>query len=303
MAKNTSRISRFRIGTHVVIQIVAMAIVVLGVNYLGFHYYVRGDFSRSQKFSLSDQTKRVMKQLEKPATIIVYFSPTSLTPDSALYPDVNALLRELQFSAKKNLTVEFVNPTRNFARARDLQNQYKFGANENVVIVDYDGRSKFLPVSQMAVWQENVLMGDTPQVKEFKGEQVLTTAFLELIKPETRKIYFLQGHGEPTFAPTPPLSILRDYIIRQGLTAEPLNLAALDAVPEDAGALVIISPQSDPAQREMEIIKAFWEKNGAVYVALEPGMDTPLIQAFLVEKKVKGVFIKECSKQCGYTSE
>lgn len=281
------RISRVGIGANILVQIIALAVILLGVNYLSFEYYWRADFSRSQKFTLADQTRRVLRQMDDPIRIIVYFSKTALTPDAALYNDVSNLMKELQFSARKNMKVKHVDPARDFAKARDLQNKYKFGANENVVIVDYNGRSKIIPVAEMATWDEEVLMsGRGSAIKEFRGEQAMTTAFLELAEPDTRKIYFLQGHGESTFAEGGELGVLRDYVQRQSLAAEPLDLSKADAIPEDAGVVVIASPRYDLPPRVIQILKAFWEGKGSIFVALDPNFAVPNLSAFLTENGI-----------------
>ena len=43
-----------------------------------------------------------------------------------------------------------------------------------------------------------MMMGQTqPRLKDFKGEQAITSALLELTEGKTNKIYFVGGHGEP----------------------------------------------------------------------------------------------------------
>lgn len=272
------------IGFHVTLQILA-AIVILGaVNYIGFEYYKRWDFSRSQKFVLAEQTKRALKQLQEPLKVIVYFSPTALTPDAQLYSDVNNLLKELQFSGKNRLDVEYVDPSRNFTRAKDLQTKYKFGANENVLILDYMGKSKFIPVWEMADWSQSL---EEPEVTAFKGEQAFTTALLELLTPEQRKVYFTQGNGEPNFAGDSPISLLKEYIERQSLKSEAVNLATIDAIPDDCGVLFLCGPRADLPEREIAMIRAYWEKQGSLIVLCNPDANTPNLHTFLTECGVK----------------
>ena len=191
-------IPRKTIRLNVALQVLAMLVLLVAVNYFSFNHYARADFSRSQKFVLSDQTKRVLRELKKPVQVTVFFSPTVLSPETALFPDVQNLLKELIFSGRNKIEVEYVDPTRNLSRARELQEQYKFSASENVLILDYDGRSKFVPVSEMADFDMSpVESGDPPRLLAFKGEQALTNGMIALISPERLKVYFLQGHGEP----------------------------------------------------------------------------------------------------------
>ena len=118
-----------------------------------------------------------LRELKKPVQVTVFFSPTVLSPETGLFPDVQNLLKELIFSGRNKIEVEYVDPTRNLSRARELQEQYKFSVSENVLILDYDGRSKFVPVSEMADFDMSpVESGDPPRLLTFKGEQALTNA-------------------------------------------------------------------------------------------------------------------------------
>jgi hypothetical protein len=54
------KIHRFQIGLNVVVQIGLLILLAAMINYLGFEHYRRWDFSRDQKYSLSDKTKRVL---------------------------------------------------------------------------------------------------------------------------------------------------------------------------------------------------------------------------------------------------
>ena len=186
-------IPRKTIRLTVALQVLAMLVLLVAVNYFSFNHYARADFSRSQKFVLSDQTKRVLRELKKPVRVTVFFSPTVLSPETALFPDVQNLLKELIFSGRNKIEVEYVDPTRDLSRARELQEQYKFSASENVLILDYDGRSKFVPVSEMADFDMSpVETGDPPRLLAFKGEQALTNGMIALVSPDRLKVYFLR---------------------------------------------------------------------------------------------------------------
>jgi gliding motility-associatede transport system auxiliary component len=280
-------IPRTAIRLNVALQGLAMLVLLFAVNYFSFHHYARADFSRSQKFVLSEQTKRVLRELKKPVRITVFFSPTVRSPETALFPDVQNLLKELIFSGRKKIEVEYVDPTRNLSRARELQDQYRFSASENVVILDYDGRSKFVPISEMADFDMGgVESGEAPRLLAFKGEQALTNGMIALISPERLKVYFLQGHGEPGIEKTTPLSVFKDYVERQNVSAAPLSLASLDAVPADCAALVIVSPQLDIEQREAMILEKYWKEKGRLLILLDPRAKTPRLADLLKQTGV-----------------
>ncbi|HEX5176705.1 MAG TPA: GldG family protein [Chthoniobacteraceae bacterium] len=289
------KIKRFQIGLNVLIQLAIVLGLVLMVNYLAFNHFKRWDFSRSQKYLLSEQTKQLLLNLKKPVKAVIFFNPTM-----EITPDVMSLLREYEYASKKKLTTEIVDPYKNFSRARELQAQYKFGANENVLILDYDGRNKFVNAQDMAeVDNSGAMFGQPPQIKAFKGEQAITSALLELTEGKQSKLYLLAGHGEPDLAGAAPaapppqgqtpesIEALKTYIGRQNIKAESLNLANIDKVPDDARAILILGPKYDLSEREINMLRQYWEKNGRLFVALDPSRATPHLHAFLAANGVR----------------
>ena len=272
------RIKRFQIGLNVLVQLVAVVFILGALNYIAFHHYKRWDFSRNQKYALSDQTRRLLQSLDKPMKVVVFFNP-----GVDIYDDLQNLLKEYQYATQKKVEVETINPYRNFSRARELQAKYKFGANENIVILDYDGRTKFVNATDMADYDQSGMMyGQPPQLKAFKGEQALTGAMLQVIENSQSKLYLLGGKGGPELKGE-ELSTFKTYLERQNIKFDALNLMNVDKVPDDAKALFLLGARYDVTDRELKILRDFWEKKGRLFVALDPSAATPKLAAFLAE--------------------
>jgi ABC-type uncharacterized transport system involved in gliding motility auxiliary subunit len=135
-------IQRWRIGANVVLQTIIVAVIVLMINYVGFNRYKRWDLSGYNKYALSELTKRFLKTLKKEVNIYVFFSPTSQGAGAELYYDLQNLLKEYEFAGKRKIHLETVDPYRNLTRTRELQVKFNFGADENLVILDYQNRKK-----------------------------------------------------------------------------------------------------------------------------------------------------------------
>src|SRR5215218_10254215 len=166
--KKVVQIQRFQIGLNVLIQFLVLLAIVVMVNYVSYRHFKRWDFSRDQKYALTTQTKNLMKNLKKPVRAVLFFSSAA-----EIAPDVKALLREYEFASDKKFTTEEVDPFRSFTRANELQAKYKFGANENILILDCEGKSKFVNATDMAEFespdQMAMMMGMTqPKLKAFK---------------------------------------------------------------------------------------------------------------------------------------
>ena len=83
MAKETpkpasKKIARVQIGLSVVIQIILAFFLFAMFNAIAFRHYKRWDFSRDQKYALSDKTKRFLDTIKGKLRITVFFSPNTL---------------------------------------------------------------------------------------------------------------------------------------------------------------------------------------------------------------------------------
>ena len=278
--KKVVKIGRATIALNVFTQLVIFFLLVVMANHLSFRHFKRWDFSRDRKFELAGQTKSLLGSLQKPVKAVVFFYSAA-----EIYPDVQGLLREYEYASGKKFNTEVVDPFANLSRAQELQAKYKFGANENIVILDYDGKNKFVNAADMAEFempdQMQMMMGQTqPKFKAFKGEQAITSALLELVEAKPSKIYFVSGHGEPDMA-GPELKSYIEGLKRQNIEYAALNLLNQNSVPEDARALVVCGPKYDYSELEMKLIADYWDKKGRLFVMLNGFAQTPRLAEWL----------------------
>src|SRR2546430_6946393 len=199
------KIGRIRIGLNVVVQIALILFLAAMVNSLAFKHYKRWDFSRDQKYALSDKTKRFLDSLKDKMRVTVFFSPT--TPITA---DVQNLLTEYQYAGKGKIDVEQIDPERNLSRAKELFDKYKVVSDESLLVIDYDGRNKTVKASEMAeVDQSGAALGEGPRVSAFKGEQAITSAMIDLAEGKKNVIGYITGHKEPSIAEPSPLAMMQ----------------------------------------------------------------------------------------------
>ncbi len=276
------RIPRAGIRWNIGLQAVAVGVLFVVANYLSYEFYARADFSRSQKFSLATQTRRVIREFQKPVTITAIASPTMYGPVGQILGDVRGLLAEIQFAGRERVVIEYVDPTRDLTRMRELQAKYKFTTADNLIILDYDDRKQFVSIAQMGEFDMRpVSQGEPPVLLAFRGEQALTSAMLALIKPESQAVYFLQGHGEPAVGEGSPISTFVNAIQGQNARVDTLSLASTDKIPADADAVVIVSPKFDLDAREEAVFSAWLSKRGRLIVLLDPDASTPRLAGLL----------------------
>jgi hypothetical protein len=276
-------IRRWRIGANVVLQTIIVAVIVLMINYVGFNRYKRWDLSGYNKYALSELTKRFLKSLKKEVNIYVFFSPTSQGAGAELYYDLQNLLKEYESAGKRKILIETVDPYRNLTRTRELQVKFNFGADENLVILDYQNRKKILRVADMAEYDPPGMFSETPQVKAFRGEQIITSALIELTEDKETKIGFISGHGEPSLENGSPLSRFKEYVERQNIKLEPLNLTNLERVPTEYATVILTGPKYDLGDRDFSLLRNYWNEQGRIFILLDPKVKTPKLDQFLTE--------------------
>jgi hypothetical protein len=106
-------------------------------------------------------------------------------------------MNEVLFNKRSDLLVEYIDPTRNIQRIQELKTDYNLTGLDNVMILEYDGRSRVVNIAEMGEFDLSPMArGGAPVLLAFRGEQVFTSALMSILKPETETVYFLQGHGE-----------------------------------------------------------------------------------------------------------
>src|SRR5881392_2786557 len=281
--RRRTKIGRVRIGLNVVVQIILILFLAAMVNSLAFKHYKRWDFSRDQKYGLSDKTKRFLDTIKGKMRITIFFSPN--TPITG---DVQNLLTEYQYAGKGKIDIEHIDPERNLSRAKELFDKYKVVTDESLLVLDYEGRNKTVKASEMAdIDQSGMALGEGPRVAAFKGEQAITSAMIDLVEGKKKTLGYVLGHKEPPITEGSAISILKTFIENENIQFKELNLLDLDAIPEDVKTVMIIGPQYDFSDREMKLLRDFWDKQGRMLLLLDPAAKTPNLRGFVNELGVK----------------
>jgi hypothetical protein len=289
MAEETTRrarpkkIRRVQISFNVLAQIILVLFLAAMVNSIAFRHYKRWDFSREQKYALSDKTKRFLRTIKGKMHITIFFSPN--TPISA---DVQNLLTEYQYAGKGKIDIEHIDPERNLSRAKEMFDKYKIVSDESLLVIDYEGRNKAVKASEMAeVDQSGMALGEGPRVVAFKGEQAITSAMMDLVEGKKNILGYVLGHKEPPLSGNSTVSVLKTFIENENIKFQELNLFDVGAIPAELKTVMIIGPQYDFSDREMQLLRDFWNKQGRILVLLDPAAKTPKLDAFLNELGVK----------------
>ena len=286
----TARQRRLVIGTNVLVQILAVLAVVVMVNWLVSRHYIRFDWTKSGYYKLSEKTRQVLASLKEPVDVIVFLPPSDNREYvDKILEDVRNLLKEFQFYGKGNLRVEYVDAQRQLARARELVERYKLDSPDVVIFTSGD-RHKYVRLDEMVDLEaDRSEIGGPQRVKAFKGEGVFLSAIQTATEEESPKVYFLTGHGErdpEDFGQREGYSELARYIKRDNVTVQKWNLLEKQALPGDAGTIVIAGPSKPFAESELIALEQYLKNKGRLLVFLDPHTQTglePLLQRWGVQ--------------------
>src|SRR6266571_1356184 len=268
------RIQRLQIGLNLVVQLILIFFLVSAVNWIVF---------RQQKYALSDKTKRFLNTIKGKVRITVFFSPN--TPISG---DVSSLLTEYQYAAKGKIDIENIDPQRNLSRAKEMFDKYKVVSDESLLVIDYEGRNKTVKASEMAeIDQSGMAFGEGPRVTAFKGEQAITGAMMDVVQGKKNTLGYVLGHKEPPLSGNTNISVLKAFIESENIKFQELNLFEVGAIPAELKTILIIGPQYDFSDREMKLLRDFWDKQGRILLLLDPAAKTSKLDGFLNELGVK----------------
>src|SRR5687768_11093180 len=151
-----------RFGSLATASVLVVLAILVAINYLGLRRNKRWDLTAAKQYSLSEQTRSVLRSLERPVSIKVFAESN----DFARFRD---RLDEYQYTSKQ-VSVEYIDAIKDPRRA----NQYNV-QSLGTVVIEYDGRTERVTSD---------------------GEQEITNGLIKVVQGKQSKVYFVQGHGE-----------------------------------------------------------------------------------------------------------
>jgi len=271
------RIERYRTALLVSAQVVLIGMVFSQINYLSCRRHTTWDLTRNQRFTLSDTTGNYLRNMGSEVRIVMAFLGTA-----DLFTDVKGLISEYGRVGGDSVTAEFLDLSRSKARLTELSDKHQIEFNRNqIVILGDNGRVKTIPAEELVTRDSR-----SGQVIEFRGEEILTAALLEVTEQQQRKIYMITGDRRAEDL-AGIANQLQPLINAQNARLEGLVLEGRQDIPADADALVFPGSSSDLTDRELNLVRDYWEnKKGGLVVMLNPGDKTPNLNSLLRENGI-----------------
>ena len=240
-----------------VVSLVLVLAIVCGLNYIATRHVKRFDMTGSGRYTLAPQTARILENLDKEVRVLAFFPGGNYGPLAELLTEYGALSSRLKY--------EFIDPD----KQNYLAKQYDVGS--------YGVFRNPLSGETIRYGTVIVSLGERMErIEKGPGEEIqeedVTNAIIKVGRTETKKVYFLTGHGEkdPDNSDKSGYSLAKKALESQGYAVEPVSLAEKGQIPQDAGVLVIAGLQNEPFPLEMELIETFLETGGGVLFMMDP---------------------------------
>ena len=267
----------FRVNALAAVSLAAMLAVML--NYISARHAWRWDVSRGRIHSISDNTKRVLDQLQSGVDITVCFRS-----ESGLARKLLNLLTEYE-SYSRRIKVLFIDPDRDLAAARELERKHKL-TEPDVVVISAGGRRRVLRARDFVAFRRAPGAPDARGQSLFRGEQALSSAIYGVIQTNLPVVYMLKGHDErdaADFDRNFGYSGIERVMRLSSVDVQPLLLGEKGGVPQNADALIVAGPRQRFTQAEVELLRDYLDRSGRLFLLLDAGADTgldPLLEAW-----------------------
>ncbi|MEM7602230.1 MAG: Gldg family protein [Verrucomicrobiota bacterium] len=271
------RMERYRTAGLVAVQLIIVTIIFFQLNYLSCRRHTTWDLTQNRRFTLSETSEGYLKTIGGEVRLVMAFLGTS-----DLYPEVKGLLSEYDRIGGDAVVSEYLDLSRSRSRLAELKDQYqlRFGGDQ-LVIIGETGRVKVIAAEELVTRDVN-----TGRVVEFKGEEVLTSAMLEVTEQQQRKVYLVAG-GRRADELVPIAQQIQPLANAQNARLESLVLEGRQSVPEDADALFFPGNTTDLSARELKMVRDYWESmQGGLVMFLDPAAETPNVDELLREHGV-----------------
>jgi hypothetical protein len=288
---------RWLFRLNLLLGVVALAALLLMVNYLSGGHYARFSVDSARTDRLSPQTLRVLERLTNEVKITIFFDPVA---EADLYSLTTSLLEEYKHANPANISVQTLNYTRYDSEARQLLARLKLSGLEekNFVIFECAGHTKICYAKSLSEYDySGMLSGTSREVSRnaFRGEMLFTAAIFSVTHPETLKTCFLTGHGEHNpFESGLGVGYSKfAAIVKEELNSDwqPISLLGTNPIPSDCQLLVIAGPRlSGLLPIEIDRIDGFLKKGGGrLFVMLNNQYTNSGVEALLAQWGVEAV--------------
>ena len=240
-------------GSYTMVMSVIFIAVVIVINMIVSTIpskYSEIDISSQKLYSIGDETKKMLKDLEKDVTI--YQIAQSGSEDE----NISNLLKKYE-DESKHIKVEQKDPVVN---PKFVSQYTSDDLSANSLIVVCGDRNKVIDYNN--IYETSIdYQTYSSQTTGFDGEGQITSAIGYVTSENLPVLYTVEGHGEKDMD-----SSIKEDIEKANMDIKSLNLLTEGNVPDDADCLFIDSPSTDFSSDEKDAIIEYLENGGKAMI-------------------------------------
>ena len=240
-------------GSYTMVMSVIFIAVVIVINMIVSTIpskYSEIDISSQKLYSIGDETKKMLKDLEKDVTI--YQIAQSGSEDE----NIANLLKKYE-DESKHIKVEQKDPVVN---PKFVSQYTSDDLSANSLIVVCGDRNKVIDYNN--IYETSIdYQTYSSQTTGFDGEGQITSAIGYVTSENLPVLYTVEGHGEKDMD-----SSIKEDIEKANMDIKSLNLLTEGTVPDDADCLFIDSPSTDFSSDEKDAIIEYLENGGKAMI-------------------------------------
>ncbi|WP_343694264.1 gliding motility-associated ABC transporter substrate-binding protein GldG [Flavobacterium sp.] len=185
-------------------------LVLIVLNVLGSIFFHRFDLTKDKRYTLSETSLKIVKQVKNPLSIKIYMQGDLPADFRRLQQETKQLLEEFQ-AYNSNIVFEFVNPMENEDESMEMvKSLYQKGLTPINITVDDKGKQSQAMVFPWAIAVYNNKEVNIPLLKNIMGasttqkvigsiqhlEYSIADAINKVTKDRQKKVAIIKGNGE-----------------------------------------------------------------------------------------------------------
>jgi ABC-type uncharacterized transport system involved in gliding motility auxiliary subunit len=233
------RTRQTRYGTNALVLSVAVLAILGGANYLVARHTKRFDLTKGQRYSLSDQTRKVLAKLPGEVKITYFQRTRDMGPGQDRLKEYEALTDKLK--------VDFVDPVKSPAKAQAY---------------DVKGPWPILVVER----------GEQRERVSSDSEEDITNALIKVTRKGKKTVCMIEGEGErsPDDTSERGLSGAKTALTKSLYDVKSVFLLREKKVPADCTVAVVAGPEKDLLPEATSALRDYVKGGGKALVMLEP---------------------------------
>ncbi|MCD7824714.1 MAG: Gldg family protein [Clostridiaceae bacterium] len=249
-----TRSQQFKTGAYSSLLTVLTLAIVVVANLMFSKLELSSDLSSEGYFSLTGDTEEVVKQVDQ--NIVINYMVSDGQEDDY----IDRILKKYK-KLSGYITVKKVDPVVNPGFGSSLGIDDTVENNDVIVQNEETGSVKYLSNADLVIEDYDYYTGSSSTTLDVEGQ--VTAAIQKVIAEDTTKVYVMTKHSEFDMG-----SEADDIFDKMNMETEELELATLEAVPDDCDILIINGPSTDLTEQEKKLVLKYLKAGGSAMLTV-----------------------------------